>query len=225
MCDKIKPQAVYSKLLRNFRCVRGQEDCALSEINGLEDVGRFSAGGYSFYTEKDAALAENEKRKVEYLEARLDYSRPDSILRIYNKTIEERIFRSPVGHFFLKNLQNFLLQQPAIDKSQIADIPQYVSYDGEFREQSKTAPKRQATVVKKEEPKKSNALTVSVVINLVLAAAVIAMFVITLKSDQPNILNYEKAITNRYASWEQELTEREKAVRVKERELNMQSGQ
>lgn len=198
----------------------------MSEINGLEDVGRFSAGGYSFYTEKDAALAENEKRKVEYLEARLDYSRPDSILRIYNKTIEERIFRSPVGHFFLKNLQNFLLQQPAIDKSQIADIPQYVSYDGEFREQPKTAPKRQTTVgKKKEEPKKSNALTVSVVINLVLAAAVIAMFVITLKSDQPNILNYEKAITNRYASWEQELTEREKAVRVKERELNMQSGQ
>ena len=78
----------------------------MGDINGLEDVGRFSAEGYSFYTEKDASLAENERRKVEYLQARMDYSKPEGILRIYNKAIEERIFRSPVGHFFLKNVQN-----------------------------------------------------------------------------------------------------------------------
>ena len=36
-----------------------------------------------------------------------------------------------------------------------------------------------------------------------------------------NILNYEKAVTDRYASWEQDLTEREAAVREKERELRI----
>lgn len=47
------------------------------------------------------------------------------------------------------------------------------------------------------------------------------MFMITLKSDNPNILNYEKNLVNRYAAWEQELREREQVVREKERELNI----
>ena len=36
---------------------------------------------------------------------------------------------------------------------------------------------------------------------------------------RPTILNYEKALQNRYASWEQELNDRENAVREKERQL------
>ena len=105
----------------------------MDDKNGLEDVGRFSAEGYSFYTEKDAALAENEKRKVQYLEARMDYAHPESILRIYNKAIDERIFKSPVGHFFLKSLQDYLAKQPGIAKESIADIPMYVSFAEELR--------------------------------------------------------------------------------------------
>lgn len=49
------------------------------------------------------------------------------------------------------------------------------------------------------------------------------MFVITLQSDNPNILNYRQAITNEYASWEQELTERENKVREKEQKLGMEA--
>lgn len=45
------------------------------------------------------------------------------------------------------------------------------------------------------------------------------MFAIASGSDNPNIINYRNAIVNEYASWEQELTEREKAVRRKEAEL------
>lgn len=55
----------------------------------------------------------------------------------------------------------------------------------------------------------------SVILNILLAMAVAAMFAIAVNGKSPNILNYEKAITNRYASWEQELTERENAVREK----------
>ncbi len=45
---------------------------------------------------------------------------------------------------------------------------------------------------------------------------VIAMFAITLTGKNPNILNYERALTDQYnLSWEQELTEREAAVRGK----------
>lgn len=59
--------------------------------------------------------------------------------------------------------------------------------------------------------------------NLLLTLLVITMFVITMKSDNPNILNYKKQILNEYASWEQELTERENRVREKEQELSMEA--
>ena len=47
------------------------------------------------------------------------------------------------------------------------------------------------------------------------------MFTITIRSDNPNILNYKRVITDKYAQWEQELTERENAVRERERELKL----
>ena len=62
-------------------------------------------------------------------------------------------------------------------------------------------------------------LKISVIANIFLVILVILMFVITIKSDNPNILNYKEAVINEYASWEEELkaweeelTEREKAL-------------
>ncbi len=189
-------------------------------MTDIQDMGRYKAEGYSFYTEKDAALAENERRKVEYLEARLDYNQPESILRIYKKAIEDRVFKSPVGLLFLKNLQMYLLNQPEISADDVDVIPLYVSFEGEFRE----APNPARSRVKPEEPKpqkKSKALPISIILNIGLVAAVIAMFAVALNADQPNILNYEHAIQNKYASWEQELTEREQEIRQKELELQI----
>ena len=61
--------------------------------------------------------------------------------------------------------------------------------------------------------------TTSICLNIVLAILVIVMFVISTTGSRPTILNYEKALQNRYASWEQELNDRENAVREKERQL------
>lgn len=174
--------------------------------------------GFSFFTEKDAALAVQEQKKIEYLETRVNYNNPAGILNIYQKAIKEHIFKTPVGLQYLRHLQEFLQECPQIDKDSIPPIPLYKNYDGEFRE--KTSPARNRIIPAKK--KKSIALPMSIMLNVVLIVAVIAMFVITLTSDQPNILNYERALTNRYASWEQELTEREQAVREKERELKLE---
>lgn len=188
-------------------------------VENIQDVGRYVVEGYSFYTERDAALAESERKKVEYLEERLDYRKPETILRVYKKAVSERIFKSPVGLLFLKKIQEYLLSQPGINADDVDAIPLYVSFEGEFREQSNPVRNRVKPTAVKPQPKKSFALPISVIINIGLAVAVIAMFYIALKSDQPNILNYERTITDRYAFWEQELTEREQAVRSRELEL------
>jgi len=186
---------------------------------------RFVVEGYSFYTEKDAVLAESESRKVEYLRERLDFDKPENILTVYNKAVEERVFKSPVGHYFLKNLQDYLLEQEEIENEKILPIPMYVSFDQEFRKEDHPARERVKPAPQKEPPKnadkKAQWFPVSVILNIVLVIAVIAMFAITLNSDQPNILNYEQNLLNKYASWEQELTDREQVIKEKERNLDI----
>ena len=181
-----------------------------------------SVGGYLFFTEKDAKLASAERKKIEYLEARIDYSRPESILSVYQNAIQERIFRTPVGFQYLKGLRDFLLEQPDITAQNLPDIPLYCTFSGDVREKGQPARNRIKPAKNKTEKNKSGFI-LSVLLNVLLVLAIAAMFMITLRSDNPNVLNYERVLTDKYASWEQELTERERAVREKELELQIEN--
>ncbi|MEG1291483.1 MAG: hypothetical protein RSD28_04205, partial [Lachnospiraceae bacterium] len=64
-------------------------------------------------------------------------------------------------------------------------------------------------------------LQIGRMINLFLGILVVGMLIITLTGNRPNILNYETKIIDKYASWDQELTKREKAVKQKELESNI----
>lgn len=173
--------------------------------------------GYSFLNEEDAKRAAGERKRISYIEERLDYSKPESVLAIYRKAIKERVFKTPIGLRYLKNMQEFLLGQPQISDEDVPPIPLQLSFDNVLREQTSPAHVRIQPAAKKVE--KSPILPISIILNIALVIAVVAMFAITLNSEQPNVLNYEKALVNRYAGWEQELTEREQAVREKERQL------
>ena len=50
-------------------------------------------------------------------------------------------------------------------------------------------------------------------INILMAAAIGALVLLSLRSDLPTIVNYRTTIVNEYSEWEQELSERERAVR------------
>ena len=75
--------------------------------------------GFCFQTEQDAELADLERKKIAYLESKMDYSNPDSILRIYEKAIQDNIFKTPVGFFYLKHLQEYLLHQNGISREDV----------------------------------------------------------------------------------------------------------
>lgn len=178
--------------------------------------GERTVGGFVFQTTEDAALASQELKKTEYLRMHLSYDNPEKVKQIYEKAVTERTFKTPVGYGFLWELRKFLLEN-GIPEEKLEPIPLQISY--QLRKNSYTP------VPKKKQEKasgKSGLMMYSVILNILLVMAVAAMFAIAVNGKSPNILNYEKAITNRYASWEQELTERENAVREKERELNIQ---
>ena len=66
-----------------------------------------------------------------------------------------------------------------------------------------------------------NEYKISLIVNIILVIMVIAMFVITLKAENPNMINYRTAILNQYSEWEQELNEREATIKARELELGI----
>lgn len=177
------------------------------------------ASGYAFLNEEDAKRAANEEKRINQLEEKLDYSKPESILLIYRKAIQERVFKTPVGIQYLKKMQNYLLSREEIDKEKILPIPLYTSFESALREN--TTPTRIRVKPAPAKKKQSQLLPISLVLNVALVCAVLAMFFIALNSKQPNLINYETALVNKYSQWEQELTQREQVVREKERELSI----
>ena len=179
------------------------------------------SGGFLFLNGEDAALADKERKQIEYLEKKLDYQKPEQVLSVYQKLIEERTFKTPVGMLYLKKMQDFLYSKAYLDKERIPYIPIDMPCD-------LTAPKKQVELKsvrnvaqRREEIKVSNH-KISVFLNIILIISLILMFVIALRSETPNMLNYKSALENKYATWEQELTERENLLREKEREMKLQ---
>ena len=165
--------------------------------------------GFAFYSEKDARLAEQERQKIAYLDKRIDRTNLESVLVIYKKALDDRVFRTPVGLEYLRELQGELKAEQDLLGEEIPPIPLWTNF-ADTRE--KTAPARRRIKPAPDE-NKNTTFRLSLIMNIV----------ITLNSDQPNVLNYERNLQNKYATWEQELTQREQTVREKERELHIET--
>lgn len=186
------------------------------------DKNKIIVCGYEFNNANDATLAEEERKKVEYLRAHLDTSNPEKILNVLKKAIEDKIFKTPIGMDFLREMQVFLTTQCDYHEQDVPAIPVSVQYNRQLRTNTETTRARIEAPIKKE---KVSPMYISVVLNILLVAAVVAMFIITLKSDNPNIINYETAINNKYSYWAEQLSEQEDSLREKEKALNIREAE
>ena len=179
---------------------------------------RVTALGYEFACLDDAILAQSEIKKINYLKEHLDQGDANTVKALYDKAIDEKFFKTPVGIGFLTEMREYLIDTLDYAEDEVRAIPLYMFYD------TTAAKKTETKADKKPEKKKERVglLFLSVVFNIALLIGVGIMFWIALNTNHPNILNYEAAITNRYAAWDQELTERERAVKQAERELDLQ---
>lgn len=179
------------------------------------------AGGFLFLNGDDAKLAEKERKQIDYIESRMDYSNPEKVLSIYSKLIEEQTFKTPNGTIYLKYVQNFLINKTNIDRTRIYAIPVYDPCDKTYQEKETVIKKRATELKKKEEAKKADKYKISLAINIILVIGILIMFWVASVSDVPNIINYKRALEDNYATWEEELTEREQIIREKEKELHL----
>lgn len=173
--------------------------------------------GFLFQTESEAELAEKEIEGIQYLKSRIDLKRPDVVLKLYCKVLEQEFFKTVVGISFLKEMQEYLEEQPSIVKEEIPPIPIYLN----DRMQEKAVVNKQS--LNEKEATKTNEVNYkvkfrySIIMNVLLALLIVFMFIIINTSGNINILNYENRLVDKYENWEQELKQREEAIQEREK--------
>lgn len=174
--------------------------------------------GYQFSNEEDAALARGELNKIHFFDTKMDYTNIENVKMLFQKVLEERLFRTQVGMDYLHRLQT-ILKEGGVEPEQIPAIPVSAVYRPKLHREHR--PRPQKRVEMQEKTKERSLLRSSLMVNVAMVILVIILFAITIKSDNPNILNYEKALVNKYATWEQELSDRENKVREAERQYHI----
>lgn len=182
----------------------------------MKNEERLIVDAYLYGNDHDVKLAKEEKKTVAYLKTKIKYEDIQTTLKIYDKAIKERIFRTPVGFEFLKEMRYEMIKR-GMPEENIQAIPLYQVF-------SKDAEERPVRIfqVKEKKDDSKNMLRLSLWANIAMFLLVVGMFVLTLFGDNTNILNYRYKIENEYSIWQQELEEREAVIREKEAELRLQ---
>ena len=179
----------------------------------------FIVEGFQFSSEADAQKASMDASKINLLQSRVKASKPTDIKAVYEKAIENKIFKTPIGWEYLTGLRRKLIES-GYSPDDIIPIPLDISFN-------KHSALENLSVKQRIKPDKSDAKVdfikiFSIILNIVLTILVIIMFVIAATSESDNIINYKSNVTNRYAAWEQDLKERERKVREAEKKLGIE---
>lgn len=193
----------------------------------------FLVEGYRFLSTEEAKKAARELAKIKALDEKLDEDNHAAVKALYIKAVDQQVFETQIGFAYLRNLQSYLITEGALlpdekplpvlyskmqQEEEISRIKEeYYTREKELEKVTEGKLAAQKKLVLEAKQKCRSFMIVSAV----LAVMVAGMFLITLTGKNETILNYKKAITNQYAEWEQELQEREAAVRRKELELNI----
>lgn len=173
--------------------------------------------GFVFPNEKEAQTAFNEHNNIEMIRQRTPISDPDAAYELYTKLIERDMFKTVVGYSFLYELR----QRLVVDFGYAEEELPFVTLSENIRYDRISGRNQNILEIKLE---KELAIKKKMTIALIaLIAMVIAMFVIAAVNPNTGYINTENKILNKYATWQEELEQREQAVKEKEKQLNIPS--
>lgn len=185
----------------------------------------YIVGGIAFYDVESAKTAQNELKRIELLDEKMDYGDVESVAVVYDKARKNHIFKTPIGISYMMRLQNCLVQNryPGISEMPIYVQTEYGKQKENEKEKSHSNEfwKARLENSREETKKQREKLRLSVGLNLLLTVLVIALFIISQTGNNPTVLNYRSKIIDQYAQWQQQLEERELAVEQKEAELGI----
>lgn len=174
--------------------------------------------GFQFETEEAAQKARDELQGIEVVKNKINMRSPENVLEVYNKLIDKRLCKTPVGYSYLHDLQKYLQNTNTISKESIREIPIEPIRRRVVKEfQNAGEIKRREEITEYRDKFRT-----SLFFNLIFGIAVIIVLYLATTGDSINIINYENKIIDKYESWEQELTEREAAVKEYEEQYGIE---
>lgn len=217
---------------------------------------KYIVEGYEFDNIEDANVAKKELEAVKYLSKKTSESTPQACLKIYDKIVEQNLFKTAIGFDFLHALEEYLLQNGLFDVPHVSeeDLEQAAMIEKSMQKvesvqeqhdeskkeektdisQSATEPVKKEKVkkekVKKEKVKKEidedtvlkrtkEKLVMSMLLNGILIICVLAMMYIASTSNNVNIINYETALKDKYATWAEDLKQKETQIKQRENDV------
>lgn len=174
-----------------------------------ENIKHYIVNGYCFENEDEYRKALKEKEGIKYLNSKIVFDDINKATRLYEDLIDKDVFTTQIGIEYMRKLRTLIIKKGGsndIPYAVIKTVPDNVPA-GE--------PDRQKKYKEPKVPFKDKFRT-SLIINIVLVIVVAIMFAIALSSSNPNIINYERVLQDKYAGWAQELSSREEALRMQE---------
>ena len=178
----------------------------------MSDENIRSISAFSFEDEEAYKKALKELEGIKYIKERLSLDDPKRVISIYNKIIEDKMFETPVGLSFMYELGEILMSAGVDQKGLMTfDVKTCaVRKEGEKDSVGELKGKLKETRGKLVKTRRRFAL--SFIVMLILAAAIVAMMIISSQGETVTVLNYRNKIINEYEQWEQELEEREQKI-------------
>lgn len=174
-----------------------------------ENIKHYIVNGYCFENEDEYRKALKEKEGIKYLNSKIVFDDIDKVTRLYEDLIDKDVFTTQIGIEYMRKLRTLIVRKGGsndIPYAVIKTVPDNVPAGEPDRQKKHKEPKV---------PFKDKFRT-SLIINIVLVIVVAIMFAIALSSSNPNIINYERVLQDKYAGWAQELSSREEALRMQE---------
>lgn len=184
-------------------------------------MGKFEFQGYSFDTAKEMDLAKKEAESIEYIKAKMELNNREKARVLYDNLIEKQSFITPIGIQFMKELQQDLSM---FSSKPLEGVPVHLSLGNAKHEQGKLT--KGFITESKERNKQVNdyyqtKLRNSRIMNLGFILIILAMFLVVLFGKNSPLTDAEKKLQDKYASWEEQLKEKEQLLQEKEAQLNL----
>ncbi|MDO5403725.1 MAG: hypothetical protein Q4F11_09840 [Eubacteriales bacterium] len=181
----------------------------------------YVVGGYTFHSKENAQAAKDELNAIKYVSAKTNGNDPKQVYILYNKLIDRKLFETPLGLAYLKELQQFLYISDMIPNEKIRPIP--IKNETHFaieQKRERIEHRSELHELSIQVARYKNNYMKLLIVNVVLFIAVIIMFLMLRTSSNPNIVNYEVNIQDKYAQWQEQLESQEESIKARQDELN-----
>lgn len=178
--------------------------------------------GFEFASKEEYEKAKKEVESIRYIKAHTDMTNMQQVLKVYNKASEMEMFHTVIGYEFMHQLYYILVKNKVVEAEYMRSIPIKETINKKSLPEDVEASNRLAEQFRVlYEDAKEKRKRIGIVAGF-LGVLIVIMFGLV-------YFNYstydENAVLDKYSSWEDELEQREEALREKEKQWEEQHPQ